>query len=648
VPEGTSVRLFPLEVFPDKPGDETLAIVDQAGVGVTLREGGTGLSSTLLTSLPAGVDQLAGEVGVGQLDEGVPCPQLVFPYKDATSVAVFTPCRLEKDGATGWNTDGEMRTIALPQGKRIDRGVIVADLDLDKHLDLLIGASGGAYVAWGSGDGSFRSAQQGGATNEAGTYTLPKAVGQEETFPLAVADLNADGRIDYVFPSGVVTSNAGGYAESYDNLGSAWTSAVIADFNANALPDVVAGSSEAINLDFLNNAGGALNHASLPTDGPVAHISLGDFDGDLINDVVYAEVFSDGETAQDRVRVAFGAAYGAPGGAIDLGVLGDVQQLVPTHLRTASGADAIAELKVVAQQQQAQSKIVKTDFISTFYGNAARVMFAPLPLRYMDTPALPVALARGRFGDDTPDMAALGMVGKLHELRMWRVEGAEQIQPNDLQPSAVLSDKFTPAKAHDFNFRYGAVMATGDLDGDGNDEVVVAAPYDGGAAGDAAIVIAHYNAGQRIFEPGTEVPLFATLSEHASLLLRDLDGDRRLDAILCAGSPDEPGDVLILWGNDQKGFDIDEPTRLHPSLGARSIACLPAATTNGCDLIVASDEGVHRVTVRPDRSTEVSLIVYAPSARAVGAADFDADGVADVALQDSDELRVYRSVPVVQ
>src|SRR6185369_5207332 len=91
-----------------------------------------------------------------------------------------------------------------------------------------------------------------------------------------------------------------GYTDPHPSSGSPWTVAVVGDLNDNGLPDIIAGSSKALNLEFLNNAGGGVfNPSILPTEGPPAYLAIGDFDGDLVNDVAFSQEFDMAGEARD-------------------------------------------------------------------------------------------------------------------------------------------------------------------------------------------------------------------------------------------------------------------------------------------------------------------------------------------------------------
>ena len=93
-----------------------------------------------------------------------------------------------------------------------------------------------------------------------------------------------------------MVSGPAGYAVAHQNLGAPWSTAAVADLNANGLIDVAVASDVSLDIDFLNNAGGGVfNPALVLTDGPVQRLVVGDFDGDLVSDLAFSQEASDAE-----------------------------------------------------------------------------------------------------------------------------------------------------------------------------------------------------------------------------------------------------------------------------------------------------------------------------------------------------------------
>jgi len=642
VPNGAPFRLVSLDVFPDAPGDEFIALMEQTP-GQTTIHSLSGSSLEPLMTLPSSLDVL-NQVGRGKFDESAPCEQLVFAVRGANGVLVYSPCRT--DGTSGWNKAATPTSIALPVGFTVDKGVLVADVDLDGHTDLLIETNGKPQVAWGLGDGSFVSSKSNGAPNVAGPYTMP--VGSQGEFPLVAADFNADQLIDFVLPHGLFTSKNGNYSFVYENFGAAWTTAIIADLNDNGFADVIAGSAEAIDFTFLNNAGGGIfNPSTLPTNGPISALTVADFDGDLINDVALVESYLGGNNEQrSNISVGFGRSHGPPSDPVTIGQSENVTELVharvPDPGEDGTSADNIADLIAINQHTATIDGTEQTiRQMLLFRGNGSRALHTAQPLIDSGSVELPIAAAIAKLGDETPEIVALGAHASTGQLSFWMVEGTEL---ESVQEGEALSDAFHPyGGGLEISFRYGALLAAGNLDGDAYDEVVAIAPY-GNAADGAAVVIADFDAMTGGLVALPERPISATVTFDSVLQLHDVDGDGLLDAVLTTGTNENPGDLIVLWGSEDGGLLTDIPEHVQPPGGVTGFTCVPAK--HGCTLIVASPSGTHMAPVNAWRSFDLVRMANMPYALSLASGDFDRDGLFDLALHTLDGLMFYRSVPV--
>lgn len=644
VADGLPFRVVPMDVLPEVLGDELILLSDRAD-GTTdvaaFQENG----NTSLFTLNYTTNQLAGAVRRGHFQESAPCEQLVFAQIDAKDIHVFSPCRT--DGTSGWNTNSTSIAISLPMGITVDKGVLVEDFDLDGHKDILVETNGLPQMAWGIGDGTFKAESNGLPTNSAGPYMFPKP-GQTE-FPLEAADLNDDGLIDFVFPHGLfVSQNNGDYVFVYDNFGGAWSSVVLADMNGNGLIDVLAGSIDSVDVTFLNNAGaGIFNASTISTAGPVEFLAAGDFDGDLLMDIAVLDEFPDPvESRNSLLSIGFGRSHGPPADLVPVGLLEDPTQLVPMQLHdiweNPNATDGIADLLAIDQHAVIEAGAMGLNRHAVlFRGDGARTLRTSRPLRDNEHADLPLAVTFIQEADeDEREITALGIDRMTGDLHLWTIEGAEAdlARPGPLFPQGFHSSTGT----NEISFRYGAYVAAGDLYGDASDEVVVVAPFGSGADG-AALLIADYNEADDTFIPGMAQPFPALLTVDNKFELHDIDGDGLLDGVLSTGTHEEPGDLIVFWGNGN-GLDTASPSRLTPNGGITAFACL--SLESDCPLVVTNGDGTYRVHVVSERKLQLDRIDDLPSSTAVVAGDFNRDGLVDIALHAAEGLVYYHAVPV--
>lgn len=642
-PQGSPMRIIPIDALSDVPGDELLVLIGEANGTMTLRTLPDMIGETLIT-LPFGLDALAGNVEHGRFDKNALCDDLVFAQRGSRDVYLYSPCRT--DGSSGWNTPAEPRKVSLPAGYTIDKGVAVADLDMDGQLDILIETNASAYSAWGMGTGSFQSEKPGGALGMAGPYELPK-LGLGE-FPLAVGDANGDAKMDFLFPHRLIVSNNDTFVVAYENIGDAWTTGTITDLNANGWPDVVAGSAQSTDITFLNNAGnGVFNVATLSTEGTIAFLTTGDFDGDLIKDLAIIEAFpSSSNESKNVLKVGFGKMHGPPETLTTLGELDSASQLSSACVHNVPedslAPDAIADLIVVDQHEVTNNE--STTLLRhalLFRGNGSRVLYTSRPLLDETRYALPVALTIAHFAGEAAEITALGVNHDTGALNFWTIEGEEA---DIARAGTDLPSGFHSAVgSEDISFRYGAFLAAGDLNEDGTDEVVAVAPY-GTMMNGAALVIGDYDDVNDMFIPRTEQKFTARLTLDSQFALHDIDGDGHLDAVLSTGTNEEPGPLMVFWGDGLGNLDMTNPKVFDAPGGISGFACVPELV--GCRLVVASTSGTYTSAVRAGRQFDLKTVPNLPPATQIAVGDFDTDGLVDIALQSEDGLVYYRSMPV--
>ncbi len=649
--EGTLLRAVPVDVLPSQPGDELVALVQhppEPSISLLRAAGLPGQAE--LATLPGDMDQLAGDVVRARFDDSLPCPALVLAFHGADRARVFQTCRTSDKGFS-WNDSGVVDDVLLPPGETIGTGLLAADLDLDAHLDILVAAESGAlFVAWGQGDGTFLSAKAGGTPGEAGPFTLPLAAGKSPGLPLAVADLDADGVLDFVFPTGVLVSKSGSHTLAFDNLGAPWTVAVAADLNADGRLDITAAAADSLNIDFLNNAGvGVFNAFVLPTEGGVDLLATGDFDGDLVDDLAISETASDASDPQSHIEVAFGSPFGPPGAPVEMASLDHASAMYAAHLPPPSaayglaGADHVADLVVTSRSVETM-----TDRTFELRGGGARVLTAPLSLTSPGGAARPLALSTGLFGDPVTDIVALAADVQEGNLHLFRVESIYEVELHQTLASQALPGGLHPlSKGPVAALHYGALLAAGDLDRNGDAEAVVVAPA-GDAPDGAAVVISDYDRGTFQFVPRPPQPLALRLGVDSRLTLRDVDGDGRLDALLVGGSSEEPTALVILWNDGKGGLDTASPVHLLLDDGVTGAACLPTRAGKGCVLFLTTSTHTYRVAPGAYRELNAEVVPDLPGGVDITAGDFDADGVTDVAIGQPNACAIYLRAPEIR
>jgi hypothetical protein len=641
LPRGADGRIVMTDALPSRPGDEIVAFVTGFGGMSALMGFQIDKPPTKLVSMSGGVGSLTLRRGysAARFDETRACSQIIFAFEGADTVELYSPCT----AAGTWSVNGVKTLVKLQPSAPIDKGVMTIDINADGRLDLIIGAGGRTYVAYGTGDGHFLSQKPNGSIDVAGPYDLPFAAGGPWGFPLAIADLNLDGQVDFVTPHRIVVSEGTGYYAAYVNLGAPWTEALVANFNGNDLPDVVTIVDDALDVHFLNNAGnGVFGMATLPTEGIPSKLTVGDFDGDLLADVVFSEAIAEHGEISDHLSFAFGNAFGPLDAPRATGEVGRLGQIVVGHLRNQAGPDPMTEVGVLLEGNGGLA-----DNIATLSGRASRAIFSMVPLRMGTDLYIPISLAFGKFGDDTSDIAALGVNRNDGLLRLFRIEAFDEEGLGIPLGSEPLLPNFIPSNNSGiYNLRHGAKVVAADFDGDKTDEALVVGSYADLHQG--AFALAKYDTMEAAFRVIDAKVFSGKVTIDSRILVDDLDGNGTKDIVLTTGTSTAPGDLIIAWGNGSaklpQPMQDFEYIRLN-GLGVRAVASVRSRHGGGKTLVVSNFEKTYLLEFTAKRTWTEVEIANIGSAGALGIADFDRDGVEDLAVQLEDGLELFRSIP---
>ncbi len=543
---------------------------------------------------------------------------------------------------------GPLDTMALRQEVPIPDtvfgpGLLVADVDGDGALDLIVPTTSGTVVAHGTGAGTFAA---GTVDPRFDALPVPEAPSR---MPLAAGDLDGDGRADYVGARGVWLDRGGTLVQTAWNVGAQpWTIAALADFNHDGHLDAAAAGSSKNVYFLLGSDTGFFSRSQVVTTGYPRILRGGDFDGDRIDDLAIVE-----SSASDELSVVFGTTDGHPSTPVTMGQFGYVNQLEPTDLAVGpSTTDATNDLLVV---QSADASTGATDVaISLFIGTSQHRMLSPFNIG-VD----PYTLVTGRFDpepDATPDVLAFagGHDFLIHG------EGGGLFKPLDilLIPDGDLVTGFD---------QYCALWATGDLDGDGVDEVV-------GLDGDF-----YCNGGTKVPDPvrlsvskltglnasptmATTITPIDDFAGPYNVKLADLDGDQKPDLIVTyigdyygwlmnpspSGRPDKSG-VVVYW-NQGGTFDAAHASAVPALPGATVLydaTSIAADTGSARELAIATDAGTWVVGFDPTTLafTAPALPVVPIVSTLVLAADANADGLEDLIVYDGSVVHVWGAIP---
>jgi hypothetical protein len=232
-------------------------------------------------------------------------PDVAVANWEPTNVCSVGTCTV---GVLLGNGDGTFQTaVNYSAGGNGGVSIAAADVNGDGRPDLLVIAGETVGVLLGNGDGTFRP-------------TVTYDTGAVSPTSLVSADLNGDGRPDLVIghvltcvqsactdgPVGVLVGNGDGTfrpAVIYDvttafPIASSSYPVAVADMNGDGRPDLVVGGANSSNIAVLpGNGDGTFQSAAIYTSGdgfPAGAVAAADLNGDGKPDLVVGHVFANG------------------------------------------------------------------------------------------------------------------------------------------------------------------------------------------------------------------------------------------------------------------------------------------------------------------------------------------------------------------
>ena len=261
---------------------------------------------------------------------------------------------------------------------KIHGGVFVADLDGDGEREVIVSAGGQGEAApstlfYGNGQPSDWLDLKLHTLSPLDNPDLQSArllgVGHFDTAPEA----------GYVTTAGVFEYGAFGYVPTSSQLNLFdWTSAAVADFNADGFDDVAAVSNEP-GVDLFLGGKSAVSSAHLSSETGLRNVISGDFDGDGSIDLV-ATAVSPGSCDKKQAIVGYyGQSLGLPEGPFELGAAPKITSIAKFHF----SGDSVDDLFLQFSQATESGDCDKTTLSATgLFGTTDRRLISPflLPL----------------------------------------------------------------------------------------------------------------------------------------------------------------------------------------------------------------------------------------------------------------------------
>jgi hypothetical protein len=526
---------------------------------------------------------------------------------------------------------------------------------------------------------------------------------------LQIAHLNPDTVPDLVSSWGIFSSQTGPCAQNLIEHPSALgnvhlcttilndpmqnsgrsVSAAVGDVNGDGLPDVaVARQLNGESFVYAGRPDGTFSEFVVEAHGYPGQLALGDLDGDGLDDLMFADrsCFAGGQCIpngdpSDILSVAFGRVSGGPEEPRELGRLGNIEALIVAKFPSLfGGIDGTSDLGVLTHDP-----VDQTLNLSVLRGSTQRQLQTPFFL-YVPAPPtdplgdevfLPVNLALGRFAErDATGASIVPVSGSAHldiavaafsermvnlepKVRLWLLdsEGEAKLSVSREWPSAEVGDW------SDHNPAFGA-LAAANLDADVADELVYASGH-GLAVADVQVETSMDGKQHPVFVP-VSLPIDVSVRSLVAaglrqqpgfdrdgalpipLQLSDLDGDGQTDIAVAGKAMDGTMRALVLW-NDQGLFDPTRATAIDLPADTAAFVLMNLDEDPSLELLVAAGR---ELTLYDGRARGLVSLGSPPGLEAEAApilrmasADFDGDGVPDLALGHLDFIELFRSVP---
>lgn len=554
------------------------------------------------------------------------------------------PCVTSIHGsqAAGFAFDDLTPTGAQPVTQR----PVLADLDLDADpCPSLVNSSGGGQGlrAWeghlASGHCTLDAAGPAGAVLGPVENAPPSAV--------AIGRIALDPPILGVASDAVVLTSgvygfvpsAGGFGEIYDAGGRELAHVATGDLDRDGDLDAVLASEAQDDLDVLYRFPLGLQLLRLDTAAPVSSLTLGDFDGNLFQDIAYTEPATD----HQELEIAYGTAD---------------RPLDPVRVAAFSGVSSVSKIQFPDSVDRLSIcddlAVIHLDdagglpTLSLLHGSPQRTMLSFLDPRLDDDrgPTLLRGAVIGNFIDQPAGRSDVIAVGSLRQdddvsILAWGVPGT----PRGLDP--------TPSEG---------TVADGLADCDGTGVCVGNAAYLAWPVADGADVVIAIDRDRprhaAVLDPraagappGDATPVIAGLPDDVdvrSLHAVDVDGDGARELLASFARPDATGGSVRLCATTAGGVPTgcEELAPVVAAIDPTVAGCVDAAPGRvaprgpavepraATDLVVLctlaeGSSALYRV------STETGALAATPLARGVGlralaVADVTGDGVDDV------------------
>ena len=548
------------------------------------------------------------------------------------------------------NGDGTFQAaVSYGSGGEATDSVAIADVNGDGKPDLMVAnqcvtssncTSGTVAVLIGNGDGTFQPA-------------LSYGSGGQTAYSVAVGDINGDGKPDLIVanqcPSsdncantvGVLLGNGDGTfqsAVSYGAGGSQAASVAIGDINGDGKVDLVVANQCASSRCATGTVGVLLGNgdatfqapASYQTGGSQANAAaVADLNGDGNPDLIVANQCVDFNCATGSVSVLLGnnggtfrtaVSYGSGGSQADSVAVGDVN------------GDGIPDV-VVANQCASNRNCDNNGTVAVLLGNGDGTLQAPVTYD---------------SGGVQADWVAIADVN--HDGNLDLILANQCIDRNCATGSVSVllgngDGTFQAAVSYGSGGPQASSLAIGDVNGDGNTDVVVANQCASSGSCTNATVAVLLGNGDGTFQAAVGYSPGGTGSAY-SVAIGDVNGDSKLDLVVaneCYDGSCTTGALSVLAGNGDGTFQAALSTST-PQLFLGQIQSLALADFDGDGKLDVGSGGGNFLLLGKGDGTFQTPAMLGTAGPGIAVGDFNHDGKTDLAIAGGGTVTVLRNI----
>lgn len=598
-------------------------------------------------TVPVAGGELAGRLAVADLDAVDPAAgldavrdELGWAITGGDRVWVHTlACDFGERGAAPTCGFEQRAEVPVSAGWAVADGVFFGDVDGDGVLDLVAALDQGGRA--GIGIAAGRAGAEGfegfGAMTAIPAPTgMPGAMGPSmaEGRIYAVADLGR-GVAEVILDAGAFVFGAGQMRPepgSFPQFDRPTEDVLPVDFNEDGRVDLLTRSAQSLVL-YLNVGGGRFNALESTVPDPFDWMATGDFDGDLLVDLMVA--------SSTGISLAFGDGAGIPTRFVSaLDARDPIAALAVVRL-TGANFDAIDDVVAVSRPAEGGTTLLALE------GSGVGRLTAPF-----NTPAdirgIAVLGRATRGGAPVASEALIGaMFGGLWSFVTLDWGDLAQGVDVDLLPLPVIGEDCTIGSVD-------LLFAPVDVEGDGDEEVAALETPPPERVSDGARWVPRL---LRVDAEGVRCEALTPATTAAApqqLVAADLDGDAQPDllAVQRDGSPGQEAReaVVAVWWGRAGGFEAAPVEYCAAWLTARfsgSLAVTELDGTLGAELVVVGDDGLYALDFGADRAIDCEAAralgvqnIDPNDIRGLTALDVNADGVLDLVISSGERVQI--------